>query len=262
MKKIRGYWFVFFLFLFAAALCGVKLVKHEKLQQERLLSLEADVKLIYEKNNQPAAKWNPDGYNYLAIGNSITKHPVNEYWWNECGMAASTAENDFVHIISSKLNAKPYAYNFAAWEMTGHDRGEVLSLLDGVLGDALNLVTIQLSENVSDLSAFESDFEELIRYVQKGAPNAQIIVVGDFWDKGQKDKMKMESCSAAKVDFVSLDGIKGQAKYQCGVGTTVYDKEGSSHIVEHAGVAQHPNNEGMRWIAEKILDMVKEENDG
>ena len=72
----------------------------------------------------------------------------------------------------------------------GHDRGETLSLLDGLLSEELDLVTIQLSENASDLSTFESDFEELIRYVQKGAPVAQILVIGDFWDKEQKDEMK------------------------------------------------------------------------
>lgn len=72
----------------------------------------------------------------------------------------------------------------------GHDRGETLSLLDGLLSEELDLVTIQLSEIVSDLSIFESDFEELIRYVQKGAPVAQILVIGDFWYIEQKDGMK------------------------------------------------------------------------
>lgn len=50
----------------------------------------------------------------------------------------------------------------------GHDRREILFLLDGLLSEELDLVMIQLSENAADLSTFESDFEELIRYVQKG----------------------------------------------------------------------------------------------
>ena len=82
-------------------------------------------------------------------------------------MAATTAENDYVHLVASSLDAKFYAYNFATWELMGHDRGETLSLLYGLVGEELDLVTIQLSENASDLSTFESDFEELIRYVQK-----------------------------------------------------------------------------------------------
>ena len=40
--------------------------------------------------------------------------------------------------------------------------------------------------------------------------------------------------------------------------TTVYDSDGGPHTVEHAGVADHPGNAGMKWIAEKIIEVVKE----
>lgn len=126
------------------------------------------------------------------------------------------------------------------------------------MGEELDLVTIQLSENASDLSTFESDFEELIRYVQKGAPDAQILVIGDFWDKGQKDEMKHKACEDTGVEFISLDEIKGLGEYQCGMDTTVYDSDGSSHTVEHSGVAKHPGDLGMKWIADRIIDVVRE----
>lgn len=174
-------------------------------------------------------------------------------------MAATKLENDYVHQLSAlmqknkKEKVVPFAYNFSVWEVQSADRAETLPLLDGSLSDKLDLVTIQLSENASDLTTFESDYEELIRYVQKGAPNARIMVVGDFWDKSEKDSMKKEACEKCGVSFVSLDEIKGKEKYQCGLGTTVYDEEGNPHVVEHDGVAMHPGDEGMKWIAEKIL---------
>ena len=71
--------------------CGVKFIKHEKSQQDRIASLEGKVNLLQAESNKSTVDWNPDDYNYLAIGNSITIHPLNEYWWNECGMAATTA---------------------------------------------------------------------------------------------------------------------------------------------------------------------------
>ena len=206
----------------------------------------------------PSVTWKDGDYNYLAIGNSITIHPLNEYWWGEWGMAASIAEKDYVHLVASALDAEPYAYNFGTWEVMGHDRGETLSLLDGLLSDELDLVTIQLSENASDLSTFESDFEELIRYVQKGAPNARVLVIGDFWDKEQKDEMKQQACEETGVKFISLDEIKGIEQYQCGMDTTVYDSEGNLHTVEHSGVAKHPGDTGMKWIADQIVEAVKE----
>lgn len=238
--------------------CGIKFIKHEKSQQDRIASLECKVNLLQAESNKSTVNWNQDDYNYLAIGNSITIHPLNEYWWNECGMAATSAENDYVHIVTSALDAKFYAYNFATWEMMGYDRGETLSLLDGLLSEELDLVTIQLSENASDLSTFESDFEELIRYVQKGAPDAQILVIGDFWDKEQRGEMKQQACEATGVEFVSLDEIKGLEEYQCGMDTTVYDSEGNPHTVEHDGVAKHPGDTGMKWIADRIIQLVKE----
>lgn len=173
-------------------------------------------------------------------------------------MAATSAENDYVHIVTSALDAKSYAYNFAIWELMGHDRGETLSILDGLMSEWLDLVTIQLSENASDLSTFESDFEELIRYVQKGAPDAQILVIGDFWDKGQKDEMKHKACEETGVEFISLDEIKGLEEYQCGMNTIVYDSDGSPHTVDHVGVADHPGDPGMKWIADMIIQLVRE----
>ena len=237
--------------------CGVKFYKHEKVQQDRIASLEGKVSLLLAASNKSSIEWNSANYNYLAIGNSITIHPLNEYWWNECGMAATTAENDYVHLVASSLDAKFYAYNFSTWELMGHDRGETLSLLDGLLSEKLDLVTIQLSENATDLSTFESDFEELIRYVQKRAPDARLLVIGDFWDKKQKDAMKQKACEKTKVELVRLDEIKGLKKYQCGMGITVYDNNGNPHTVEHAGVANHPGDAGMKWIADRIVEVVK-----
>lgn len=92
----------------------------------------------------------------------------------------------------------------------------------------------------------------------KRDPDAQILVIGDFWDKEQKDEMKHKACEETWVEFISLDEIKGLEEYQCGMDTTVYDSDGSPHTVEHAGVADHPGNQGMKWIADKIIEVTKE----
>ena len=88
--------------------------------------------------------------------------------------------------------------------------------------------------------------------------NAEIIVVGDFWDKSEKEGMKKEACEACGVTFVSLDEIKNNEQYQCGLGTTVYDENSNPHIVKHDSVVRHPSNGGMKWIAESIFEEVKE----
>lgn len=71
----------------------------------------------------------------------------------------------------------------------------MLSQLDGYLDDRINLVTIQLGENAVDLNTFESDFVELVGYVKERCPIAQIVIVGDFWDYGERDEMKASVAS-------------------------------------------------------------------
>ena len=57
---------------------------------------------------------------------------------------------------------------------------------------------------------------------------------------------------------IRVHHVKGLEEYQCGMDTTVYDSDGSSHTVEHSGVAKHPGDLGMKWIADRIIDVVRE----
>lgn len=97
-----------------------------------------------------------------------------------------------------------------------------------------------------------------IRYVQKGAPAAQILMIGDFWSKEQKDEMKQKACEETGVEFTSLGEIKGLEEYRCGMNTIVYDSDGGPHTVDHVGVADHPGDPGMKWIADRIIEVVKD----
>ena len=55
----------------------------------------------------PATGADDDGvYNILAIGNSITLHPVCSYWWGSWGMAASSIDKDYVHQVQAGLSQK------------------------------------------------------------------------------------------------------------------------------------------------------------
>ena len=78
-----------------------KIASLEKLveqQQSKIASLKKDVELL---KNPLSAKWTNEGFNYLAIGNSITCHGITDFWWNEAGMAATTKEKDFVHLVAA-----------------------------------------------------------------------------------------------------------------------------------------------------------------
>lgn len=149
------------------------------------------------------------------------------------------------------------AYNFYVWEVQSKDRAETLNLLDSYFSEKLDLITIQLSENAIDIATFETDCMELFQYVHNKAPNAQIIVIDDFWDKWDKAIMKKKAAKTSGVDYISLCDIKDNGEFQAGKGTLVYDKDGNAHIIEHDGVAAHPGDKGMAYIAEAVERLIK-----
>ena len=176
-------------------------------------------------------------------------------------MASSEDSKDYVHLVESylKTNSKDVtmnAVNLASWETNGNDRAEFLQLADPYLYEGLDLITIQLGENASNLDTWESDFEQLISYIKKKCPKAQIIVVGDFWSNGNRDRDKEAAANAKGVTYVSLDGIKDNKDYYAGLGTTVEGKKGDMHTIEHDGVANHPGDKGMAAIAERITTKI------
>ena len=203
-----------------------------------------------------------DCFNYLAIGNSITRHAPTDFWWNNVGMAASDIEHDYYHIVLKHLeekfgNVNGVILNLSVWEYESGDRtGTLDHYLQPFLNPDLDLITIMLGENVDDIETYQEDYVALLKYIRSKAPNARILVVGDFWIVDGRDEMEFNACALTDAEYVSLEGIAGNEEYYCGIGTTVYDEDGDEHIVEHDGVAMHPGDAGMAAIAERIIAAI------
>ncbi len=210
-----------------------------------------------EKNNENTKTT----YKYFAIGNSITWHCKCSYWWNEVGMAASSKETDFVALVTKELekrydNVESEALNFAIWETQAHDRAQTYATLDPHLKNDLDLVTIQLSENASDLTTYERDLEELIKHVQEKCPNAEIILVDDFWSE-VKSEMKKGVAEKLGLAVADLSEIRNVAEYQSAMGVIVYGDDGKEHPIDHEGVVAHPGDKGMKYIADAVIKVLK-----
>ena len=164
-----------------ASICGaflIKFVKHEKWQStainnlivqnqnltQQINSLNNNLEIanetihgLKEQIVQSSIQYLDNGFNYLAIGNSITKHGKCDYWWNEIGMAATEKEKDYFHLVSDFLKSKndsfySVAINYSIWETNANDRSQTFNVIAPYLSDKLDLVTIQLSENANELS--------------------------------------------------------------------------------------------------------------
>lgn len=130
--------------------------------------------------------------NALILGNSITVHPKAPEigWHGEWGMAASSPEKDFVHILSynfkkANLSSKVTSENIADFE---HIYWEYdFSKLDSLNNLTPDLLILRIGENVdeSTLEArnFYDSYSQLIHYFVLKNPGINIICVSSFWKK-------------------------------------------------------------------------------
>jgi hypothetical protein len=247
--------------LFGLFVGAHKLYKHEQEQDQLISALDLQVSTLKSAGNGSKfkARSTSKSYNVLFLGNSITKHPLAQYWWNEnSGMAASRANKDYVHLVVNYLKNKEKgvnyaAYNYSIWETQANDRAETYQSVDPYLNKRINLVVIQLGENISDTTTLKQDYKQLIQHVKQKAPHSQIIVVGKN-TAVEEDKRKAANLS--KVDYISLKQIQGKKSYQASMGTKVYVGR-KVHKINHEGVARHPGDKGMAYIAKKIESKIK-----
>ena len=202
-----------------------------------------------------------DGYDYLALGNSITLHPKRAFWPNAMGMGATSIDKDYYHQVlkglsRTKKNVNGAAMNYAIWEISYGDRARILHLLDGYLSSSLDLVSVQLGDNVTNTAGFDGDFRTLLQYIRAKAPNAQIIVTGNYWRDDQLDETKKKIAEEMGISYVSLSALQDNPYYQFGI-DTAYDADGKGMYSDNKGTAIHPNNRAMASIAKGILKAVR-----
>ena len=200
-------------------------------------------------------------YDILAIGNSITVHPMCSYWWGPWGMAASSIDKDYIHRVQAGLMSQYEVVNLdiipvQSWE-TSTARSKQLKKFDEKLANSYDLVIIQLGENVSDMTSFKKDFNKLVNYVETAQPDAKIVVIGDFWYRSGRDSAKKDVASSHGCEYVDLSEIRGVKKYLPEKGTKVLGYDGKYHTITKASVLQHPNDLGMEYIANKVLEAVE-----
>lgn len=197
-------------------------------------------------------------YNYFAIGNSLTVHPViADLWWGSWGMAASSAATDYVGRVTSTLSST-YEVNmnriyYTSWECSG-DRNSQLSILDSYLTPNLDLVTIQLGDNITGgFETLVSDYRNLINRVRERAPGARIMVIDEFcWPNAAIQSAQRQVCSELGITYIDLSAIN-HGGYTAGIGTVVSGDDGTSHVISNGAVAAHPGDSAMEYIANQIL---------
>lgn len=192
-----------------------------------------------------------DGLRIAFIGNSITRHgPAPALgWYGDWGMAASCRKKDYVHRVLDGLCSQGTAVqgcicNAAQWERNyGNDFN--LEFFDPVREFCPDILVMRVVENCPladfNLPIFEEAYGSLIEYVKGEA--SKVILTTSFWKHPGDEAIQAvaEKCGYPCIYLGELgeqDGMKAVEKFV------------------HTGVAAHPGDAGMAYIAQAILKEI------
>lgn len=210
--------------------------------------------------------------NIFFIGNSIKWHPLAGYCWsNQRGMAVSANDLDCVHLLTPGFNGHLPDFRFNATgdikscqlisvvgETLPSDKDEVYPQNDKTFarGETIDFVFLQLGENGQDTTNFSSDYSDEKSHIVEMVPNASITTIGDCRKNDNNDTTKKTVIKSKDVDYVNLDAIQDSPDNKAGVGAEVEGDASSKYVIDHEDVANHPDDFGMRRIANSILSAV------
>ena len=194
-----------------------------------------------------------DGKKILFLGNSMTLHGVNADigWHNEWGMAASAQENDYVHILMRKFAEKYKNPSFcicqvAEWERDYKNGTSKHKLYEDARTFDADIIVMRFIENCPgkdfDAEVFKAELKKLLDYFNPDS-KAKIILTTGFW-RHPGDTV-VEKISKEENLPLALLGDLGEDEKMKAIG-----------LFEHSGVANHPGDEGMKMIAERIFEKI------
>lgn len=194
----------------------------------------------------------------VCLGNSITKRDYlpDIEWYSDWGMAASKEENDYCHVLQSKLrqyNSESYVIPFSIVPFERNPECNIDSLLSNVCDNA-DIIIIRIGENVQNVESFNNNIQRLIDKCKSYTPH--ILISGCFWQNGDKEKVLINAASDNKLRFIPLSWIAEMRNAYPQKGDSIYNTEGKKYAITKEFIITHPNDEGMKSIANSIFNAI------
>lgn len=199
-------------------------------------------------------------HDVVCLGNSITFHPplssVN--WYSSQGMAALDPSKDYCHLLERKLKnnnsqSTVTPVNISAWE-----RNYSINL-DSLLRDyceGKDIIVIRIGENVQDKKHFSDALSNLILYCKRYTDN--ILLTGRFWPDADVEKAIVENSLKYELKYVPQDWNFELYGDNClpKEGDTLFNEQGIPYPIRGEFILTHPNDNGMRMIADAIYNAL------
>lgn len=186
----------------------------------------------------------------LILGNSIVEHgPAPQIGWNgSWGMAATTRDSDFVHLLISAIKEKDPAVTFAFANIGGFEfkKDFNYSRLDSFA--APDMLILRFSENVNDTTVNKEElvknYDKIIHYIDPEDKAVKVIVTG-IWHRPKTHMIQKEYASKHHYLFVRNDDLLADSSNT------------ARGLFANKDVAAHPSDKGMRQIKERIWEQIK-----
>jgi hypothetical protein len=196
----------------------------------------------------------------LFLGNSITLHgPKADIGWaGNWGMAASSEDKDYVHLVASALaqhtgsspqimvrNIADFERNYATYDVAGQ--------MKDLFAFDPDLVVLAIGENVPALGTEDAkaQFKAGVINILSCAlakRHPLVVVRSCFWADATKDQVLRQACQEADAIFVNAGPLGREAA----------NAARSERSFTHDGVAGHPGDKGMKALADAIVQAVLE----
>ena len=189
------------------------------------------------------------------VGNSITLHNPKPSigWYGEWGMAASSAEKDFCHLIMHDIRKKHPQTSFmivqaAQWEWDfwaePKDYPKQLKAIDIFDPD---IVIFRIGENVNKEKCAEHDFNKgfmtLCDHISNGGKR-KLLITETFWVSPWTTKGLLDAANKHSDGIIPLSDLGNR------------DEMMALGLYPEHGVCIHPGDLGMRTIADRILEKL------
>lgn len=188
-------------------------------------------------------------FRVMFVGNSITKHrPVSENWNRDCGMWASAPENDYVHqLIKMMTDETGRDISYSIVTAADFERRfdnispeELYSEAKGYNPDIMIMffganVPKEYDETVNPKVKFGDAYEKLRNYLKGG--NTLVFHSQGFYIRPVLDAEKEAVAEKYGDTFINIEDIRNRA--------------------ETHGLCNHPNDFGMKKIAEAFWKAIK-----
>lgn len=194
-------------------------------------------------------------FKVLFIGNSITYHAANKAlgWHFNHGMAASSKSKDYVHLIKTKLKKKYPRLSIATingikWERGYNKEKNFDSIISFIKDYKPSIIVFRLGENLNKDLFNKYDIYKAIKQTitRIYKINKKIVMSNIFWPNPAIDKPLYKVAKEYKLPFASINDLGIQDRYL------------AKGLFKHQGVCMHPNDLGMKVIANRIYkELIK-----